>query len=139
MTSKARTWPEIPFKYFTKLFQWPLADLGTDTADNFGYSSAGNQPPFDNAANGPAGLRFRPFSHPSELNTNSSMSNSQRVIIRDNGAEDLTMLGYNNPAMSAWGLNVALPVFKKPLGFTDLTAYPSVIDVEFKLVKIINY
>jgi len=136
----------------SQMFQWVLADPGTGSQDgNAGvyYNAlATNNNPYAQGLSTGGDFRFRNFAHPKELNTNSEISSTipssqpQNAVVRtSNNTKNISMMGYDCPAMSSWGLKVMLPIFSDPTDGNPLVPIPSAVNVEFRLVKILyaNY
>lgn len=132
ITDRGRQWFNC-----SMMFHWPLADPGTLT-----YGANGQAPYAQGNSTSGFRVRFRNFAHPKELNTNSSMTAHQKKIVYNGGAgdasTDISRVGRESPAMSAWGLEVMLPIFKSPSNANFMTPAASAINVEFRLVKILD-
>jgi hypothetical protein len=113
-----------------QVFHWPLAKAGTTTdADNnpqpYAWGHSTSTSPF----------RGQPWAHPNELNTNSGASTH---VINSAAAVSLSLMGYDSPGMSAWNLNLMLPVFFTPSSINAMTPTVTILQTEIRLVKIID-
>ncbi len=136
------TWPSAgsfePIKQWhnaMQVFHWPLAGAGT-SLDTTGSATTGNPQPYawrHHTSKSP--FRDQPWAHPNELNTNSG---APVHTMNSNEAISLSLMGYDSPGMSAWNLNLMLPVFFIPSSAAALTPTVTILQTEIRLVKIID-
>ena len=113
-----------------QMFHWPLAKEGTTT------DAAGNPQPYAFGHSTSASpFRDQPWAHPFELNTNTGASTH---TIDSQASVSLSIMGYDSPGMSAWNLNLMLPVFYIPSSINAMTPIVSILQTEIRLVKIID-
>ena len=123
------------YNQFFEMFHWVIADFNPD--GTFPYL------PFNSGSNAYSGVRNRCTAHPDELNTNSDappftglqITNTNSLVIAVSGENiDMSLMGYENPAMSAWYTRLVIPTFLEFPG--QMTPSENAIVVEFRLVKI---
>ena len=123
------------YNQFFEMFHWVIAERETQGSPGI--------LPFNNSSENITGLRNRCTAHPDELNTNLGATPPADLMITNTTPQsiavagvnvDLSMMGYNNPAMSAWYTRLVIPAFLDFPG--QMTPSNNAIVVEFRLVKI---
>ena len=122
------------YDQFLEMFHWVIAEPATSPPSNAMYDNL----PYEVGQRNPNGLRNRCTAHPDELNTNGDITSGVLTLNNTSGHNpgvvDLTLMGYDNPAMSAWYTKLVIPCFLSNPSFLSPAA--NAVVVEFRLVKI---
>ena len=131
-TSSGAIWSQ--YNQFLEMFHWVIAEPATNPPSQAMYDNV----PYEIGQVNPAGIRNRCTAHPDELNTNGDITSGvltlNNISGHNPGVVDLTLMGYDNPAMSAWYTKLVIPCFLSNPSFLSPAA--NAVVVEFRLVKI---